>query len=133
MDNKKKTWLTKQVIICSILLVLIFVLIIININNRKMRDTTPPTISFSSDTIVYEPDADPSELLKDVKATDEEDGDVTSSLRVRTVNISDDNRSAVVTYVAKDQANNIALNKRIVEVEITGEEADVYSETEETP
>lgn len=132
--SKKKTWLLKQIIIYAILLVLICVLVVIDHSNRKTRDTTPPSISFSSDTIVYEPGNDLLELLKDVKATDEEDGDVTSSLRVRTVNISDDNTSAVVTYVAKDKANNIGLSKRIVKVKITETEAetDISPDTEET-
>ena len=130
--NKKKNLLLKQCVICSILLVLICSLVVLDLSDRKTRDITPPSISFSA-TIVYEPDADITKLLKGVEAMDEESGDVTSSLRVRTVNISDDSKSAVVTYVAKDQSNNIGLKKRIVKVKKTEQELDVPSETEETP
>ena len=51
------------------------------------------------------------ELLDGVKATDDKDGDVSDSLTVESVYEVDDS-NVVVTYVAKDDSNNIAKLKR---------------------
>lgn len=103
-------------LICLLLLagicVLLFTLAIIRITS----DTTPPVITFPSAKITYTPDEDVSALLADVTATDDKDGDVTESIRVRSISISDEGGKAIVTYVAKDQANNVGLEKRVVKV-----------------
>ena len=82
-------------------------------------------------------------LLENMTAEDDKDGDVTESLRVSNIYVTEDNR-AVVLYVAKDEANNIGKLKReirykekkqpVVEkaVEEKAEEEETAAETPET-
>lgn len=103
-------------LICIVLLIGIGVLVFVLHRHRSTVDTTPPVIGFSSDAITYKQGSNTSTLLNDVTATDERDGDVTASVRVRSVSISEDGKTAIVTYVAKDEANNMGIEKRIVNV-----------------
>ena len=54
------------------------------------------------------------ELLEGVTATDETDGDVSGSLVVEKVSEAG-NRTVIVTYGAKDAANNVAKASRMIE------------------
>lgn len=109
--------------ICLLLLLGICVLLYMLADLKATSDTTPPVVTYSSDEMTYTPGGDTSGLLADVTAMDQEDGDVTASVRIRSISVSDENTKAIVTYVAKDQANNIGLETRIVNVDIKKKKA----------
>lgn len=77
---------------------------------RLKMDKTGPKITFE-DEILYQEDMDVNELLEDVKAYDEIDGDVSDSLMIESIYPLDDTK-VVVVYVAKDSKNNITKVKR---------------------
>lgn len=76
-------------------------------------DHTAPEISFGENTI-YMPDMSEADLLADVTATDNEDGDVTESLVIETITVNAQDNTAIVVYVARDSRNNIAKVKRVL-------------------
>lgn len=77
---------------------------------RLKVDSIGPEIIFE-DKIVYREEMDKNELLEDVKAHDETDGDVSDSLMIESIYPIDDGK-VVVVYVAKDSKNNITKAKR---------------------
>lgn len=80
---------------------------------RKTEDTTAPVIQLPvyEENKVWKADVSQEELLADVTAFDETDGDVTESLTVNSIYVSDDRNSIVVTYAAKDSSNNVSKKK----------------------
>lgn len=79
---------------------------------REQSDRKGPEIICSDQAVTaYDPDMTDAQLLEGVKATDDKDGDVSDSLTVESVYEVDDS-NVVVTYVAKDSANNITKMKR---------------------
>ena len=69
-------------------------------------DRQPPVISVSKE-LTYQSGMDEEELLEGVSATDPEEGDVTGSLVVEKVTVNEEKREAVISYAARDSANNI--------------------------
>ena len=93
-----------------------------------LKDRTAPEITLEGkNTLVYVEGDDEDLLLKDVKAVDDEDGDVSDSLRVSDIYVTSEDR-AMVIYVAKDQSNNIAKLKREVKYQPVTEETSVTEE-----
>lgn len=79
---------------------------------REQSDRKGPEIICTDQAVTaYDPDMTDAQLLEGVKATDDKDGDVSDSLTVESVYEVDDS-DVVVTYVAKDSANNITKMKR---------------------
>ncbi len=83
---------------------------------QESKDNNLPVISYSGTVPVYRPGINEKLLLADVTAADKEDRDVTSELRIRSINVAEDMSGAVVTYVVRDRSNNIATAKRAVAV-----------------
>lgn len=81
-------------------------------------DRKPPEILYSGD-IYYEEGMEDSDLLEGVAAHDNKDGDVTASLVVESVTVSEDGKSATVVYAARDRRNNIAKEIRLIQVKQT--------------
>lgn len=77
-------------------------------------DRTAPTISITDLELVYRAGDDESVLLTGVTANDKKDGDVTDSIIVEGMVMSEDNDYIKVCYVAKDKSNNIVKAHRIV-------------------
>lgn len=80
----------------------------------QITDQTAPTISFESEELELSVSATEEDLLADVSAYDDEDGDVTSSLVVEGISNLSSDQTATVTYAAFDQAGNIAKAQRVV-------------------
>ena len=116
MRIKKMSLRAVNIAVCLILLAGIGILVLLDVRLKRSRDREPPVITYRAAVPVYTPGEDTAHLLADVSAADPEDGDVTASLRIRSISIADDNSIAVVTYVARDRANNIGMEKRIVDV-----------------
>lgn len=64
--------------------------------------------------VTYEEGGDTAFLLEGVTAVDDRDGDVTSSLVIENIFLSDDHTSASVIYAAKDSHNNVTKVTRRV-------------------
>ena len=99
-------------------------------NYMDQQDKTPPVITHSIEVPEYIMGEDVSILLKDVQAMDLEDGDVTTELRIRSITVSDDFDDGVVTYVAKDRANNVTALKRSITVMHEEEESEIEADSE---
>lgn len=76
-------------------------------------DNDAPEISFAGE-ISYDDKQPIVALLEGVTATDNRDGDVTSSIMVESLIVLDNGVEAKVTYTAKDNNNNIAKASRVV-------------------
>lgn len=76
-------------------------------------DRKAPEITFPNN-LTYDEKLDEEDLLDGVRAYDEKDGDVTDSLVVESVTISDDNKSSTVVYAARDSKNNVAKAIRFI-------------------
>jgi len=87
-------------------------------------DELGPEIKVSESSLVYKSSTTKDELLSGVSAYDDKDGDVSDELTVVNVLPSDDRKSVVITYAAKDTKNNITLYKR----ELTAELSDLIVE-----
>lgn len=75
-------------------------------------DTNPPEISISEEQLqlsVWDPQE---KLLEGVSAADREDGDVTGSLVVERVKLTDSEGSIQITYAAFDASGNVAKKTR---------------------
>lgn len=122
----------KESIITAILAGCSLVMVIVVGVGLLMADRTAPKISLEGkNTLTYTEGDSYDVLLENMTAEDNRDGDVTESLRVSNLYVTDENK-AVVTYVAKDEANNISKLKR--EVRYKAKEKPVaVEEAEEEP
>ena len=76
----------------------------------REQDQVAPTIIIPDEQVNYI-EGKTDNLLEDVKAHDDIDGDVSSSLYVK-VSIDEKNSKAYVTYYAKDKSNNVSKATR---------------------
>lgn len=90
------------------------------------KDVTPPVIQVPNNTMEYTEGDNEQTLFEGVRANDNVDGDVTESIRVRTIYHMEGAEEAIVTYIAKDASNNVGTARRIVIVHYdqTGSESD---------
>jgi len=88
------------------------------------KDRTPPVISFGENLAGYEEGMDEALLLQGVTAVDEKDGDVSDSLLVEKI-AGTNGKEVIVTYVARDSANNVGKASRMFTTTGSNEEADV--------
>lgn len=130
----------KESIITVVLSVLSVLALAGAVTGILLRDNTAPVISLEGkNALTYTEGDDVSVLLKDMRAEDDKDGDVTDSLRVSNIYVTSKNR-AMVVYVAKDEANNIGklkrevkyMQKEVVVEEVTEAQEETASETEQT-
>lgn len=78
----------------------------------KTIDSTGPVISYDKEQeLLFDAAGDTSILLEGVTAWDERDGNVSDSLMIQDVTYNSDSKG-VVTYVARDQSNNVTTLKR---------------------
>lgn len=79
---------------------------------QRGKDTTPPEISFQTNTLEVTVSASDMDLLSGVTAWDAHDGDVTARIVVEGVSNLSSDQMATVTYAAFDQAGNVAKARR---------------------
>lgn len=101
--------------VISIMAALCVVLLIFSVLLSGKEDNSAPVISLPDAQCSYTEGDSTDPLLEGLSAYDEQDGDVTSSIRVEAIRPLKGGAEAAVVYVAKDQSNNIASAKRIVE------------------
>lgn len=76
------------------------------------NDYTAPVIKYEGDRIYASVKESKEELLRDVKAIDSKDGDVTDSLLIESVSDFISPGERIITYAAFDSGNNIAKSQR---------------------
>lgn len=97
------------------------------------EDNTPPEIQFQDNEIVYTEGDSYDGLLDGVTATDNKDGDVTSSLVVESVYPNEDGKTATIVYVARDSGNNVGKANKVVTYRAAADDQTATSDaTEET-
>lgn len=93
-------------------------------------DDEAPTITIGSELIEYKDSYDKKTLLSDVTAYDKQDGDVTSSVIVKSIVKLTKGDKVKITYAAKDSRNNVATESRVLPVNSSNKET--TKDTEET-
>lgn len=100
------------------------------------QDKTPPviTIEDKKKDITYKEGDDFDELLADVTAKDNRDGNVTDKIFVNSITPISDGKRAIVQYAVIDKSNNVGVKTRIVNYEGTEKEGEdiTQAEKEET-
>ena len=91
------------------------------VNMKLAEDNESPEITFSNDSLTYKSSMSDAELLEDVRAIDNKDGDVSASFTIEDI-YSVYDEDIVVVYVAKDNSNNISKAKRLLKGEELPEE-----------
>src|SRR5574344_497872 len=117
-------------ILMSVLIVAIIAIVIITGYEVVIADKKGPKITFTKDTITYTEGENKQKLLVGVTAHDETDGDVTNSLRIKSIVISKDHTKAKITYAAKDSKNNVTTDYRNVDYIAADHTADQNDEQE---
>lgn len=107
---KKRIWLYLFLIMACI-----FVLIAYRRIDRMTTDKTPPAITVDDKLLQVSVLDGHGVLLEGVSAHDGEDGDVTDSLVVESVILSDESGMVTVTYAAFDRSGNVAKAQRQVQ------------------
>lgn len=79
------------------------------------QDHTAPVIEVPSESLLYTEGENESVLLKGVTASDAEDGDLTSEVRIYDVSVLDDGKQAIVTYAVYDSHNNLGKESRLID------------------
>ena len=100
-----------SIIILEALAIIITATLILRIKANK--DIVPPVITFPEGTVSYTQGDDPQVLLSGVTALDERDGDVTDSIIISSISVTD-GEEAIAVYHAKDTGNNVAMALRSV-------------------
>ena len=88
------------------------------------KDRTEPVITFAENLVSYEEGMDEALLLEGVTAMDAKDGDVSGSLLVEKI-AGTTGKEVIVTYVARDSANNVGKASRAFPVAGTYKDEDV--------
>lgn len=78
------------------------------VSMEMMSDDNPPVIEFQKDEVTYSEGDSYDVFLEGVTAQDDRDGDVTDSLVVESVYLTESGKHVMVIYVARDKENNVA-------------------------
>lgn len=84
------------------------------ISLQSRVDHMPPKISFPDGALEISVESDTDELLADVTARDDVDGDVTDLLIVEGISAIGEDHTVQVTYAAFDRSGNVAKQQRTV-------------------
>ena len=98
----------------KIIFLLVLILFGIFYFQTRMDDNIPPVISMAEDEIKVSVRDSQEELLKDVTASDNKDGDLTDSIVVENLSNFTETGQRVVTYAVLDSSGNIARATRIL-------------------
>ena len=97
------------IILCTLDVILMALSVVLYLDD----DRTAPVIHMEEVEMEYREGMTDEELLVGVTATDETDGDVTGNLVVEKVSEVGDG-TVIVTYGARDRANNVAKASRVM-------------------
>ena len=78
------------------------------------RDSDPPKISFDEEELSVDLSVGEEELLADVTATDDKDGDVSDTVVIADVSGFMEDGSRVITYAVADESGNVGKKERVL-------------------
>lgn len=104
-------------ILVGLFTVVAVIFVLFEFNAFRLRDKQPPIITADLDEITLSTNATNEELLQGLKAFDQKDGDVTSSLVVVSKSHFVSGTTVKVNYAAFDSHNNVATYSRRVTYE----------------
>ncbi len=81
------------------------------------EDKTAPVIMQDNKNLVYKDGEDDNSLLNGIRAEDDTDGDVTSTIIIGDIVTMPDKEAAKITYLAKDNSNNVGELEVVVPFE----------------
>ena len=93
------------------------------VSMEMMSDDNPPVIEFQKDEVTYSEGDSYDVFLEGVTAQDDRDGDVTDSLVVESVYLTESGKHVMVIYVARDKENNVAKISRWVKCKVNEQQA----------
>jgi ERCC4-related helicase len=99
-----------SIIILEALAIIITATLILRIKANK--DVVPPVISFPEGVVSYTQGDDQEVLFSGVSAIDEKDGDVSDSVIISSISVTE-GTEAIAVYHAKDTSNNVAMAEKI--------------------
>lgn len=100
--------------ISKIIFILVLALFVVFYFKTRMNDRVPPVISMESDELEISVDASKKDLLKDVSATDNKDGELTDSVILENLSNFTEKGQRVATYAVFDSSGNLARATRII-------------------
>lgn len=104
---KKRNWL------CFLLISLCLIAFFgYRVLDQLRTDTIPPEITISTEILEFSVLDSKAVLLENVSATDSHDGDVSDSLVVESVKLTNSDGAIIITYAAFDTAGNVAKEKQ---------------------
>ena len=103
-----KKYAILPVILCIVLTAVYCVVFVLG------DDRTAPQIHMDSDVLSVSVEADDSQLLQGVTATDNKDGDVTADILIENISKFTSENTATITYVAYDSSGNASKAGRTV-------------------
>ena len=86
------------------------------------RDRNAPQILLENADLVYQEGMSEEELLQGVTATDQEDGDVSSSLVIEKIVTDEEKGTVLITYGARDKAGNLVKTSTSLKLRTGNEE-----------
>lgn len=90
-----------------------------NVKSKMIEDHTPPVITCDEDTVTLSVQTEQKEqqeaLLKGVKAEDNRDGNLTSSVRIASMSHFIAPGKRTISYVVFDKANHVGTLERTVQ------------------
>lgn len=86
----------------------------LRVKETFFTDRTPPVISFASDVVEASVTGGDAALLAGVSARDDQDGDLSGEVRIRSVSQLIGDATAQVSYIVFDEADNMAVATRTV-------------------
>lgn len=98
--------------VCLVFLASCVLFVLHMVKTRRLEDHTPPVITCEQDSISVSVDADDSELLQGMTASDDKDGDITDSIRVSALSHFIEKGKRTVTYIVFDKANQAGTAQR---------------------
>ena len=101
---------------------------------RMSEDRTSPVITFPDVEVVYQ-EGQEDTILDSVTAIDNIDGDVTDTIFIESIIPNEDKTKATVTYVAKDNSNNISrVTRNVIFSQLSADlSTDLDADDQETP
>lgn len=117
-DQEKSTLLKKwfyttnkiiEIAVLCVMLVVCGALFFQAYNVNKQADVIGPVITADNLDLIYDKKLSNKELLENVKAEDNVDGNCTRSLRVNRVLMDNDKKHCTVEYVARDKSHNVSI------------------------
>ena len=117
-------------IVAIVIAVMNIILIAVCIIFYIRADRVSPEFKFQLSSLIYTEDMDKAELLRDITAHDNKDGDITEHIVIEKIVENRSESSIVVFYAASDKAGNVSKISRVFPASLPEEENETAEETD---